>query len=79
MTQGELQIHKDKIKKVMIDYLTRLGWPKIPNERVMQELKPMWILIEEAGLILPGMNYPAFVAQAQKELTMANVKDILGI
>jgi len=55
---------KTKIKEVMIKHLTEKGYPNITNQRIMQELKPMWIKLEEAGLIQPGMNYSEYHHQA---------------
>lgn len=79
MTPGEIADHKEKIKKVMLDHLTPLGWPQAPNELVMHELKAMWLKIEEAGLILPGMTFEYFCAHANNQFLMAEVDEIMGI
>lgn len=79
MTPGEIEIHKEKIKKVMVDHLTTLGWPDIPNETVMDELKNMWVKIEEAGLKLPDMSFQMFVEHANHQFLVAEVNEIMGI
>lgn len=79
MEEGEKLDLKEKIKKVMLDHLTGLGYPDIPNERIMTELKAMWIKIEEAGLIKEDMNYMAFVQHAQDQFLIAEVKETMGI
>lgn len=79
MTAGELAEHKDKVKKVMVDHLTTLGWPKLSDEQVMSQLKPMWLKIEEAGLVVGDMNFMAFQAIANQAYMIAQVNDIMGI
>ena len=80
MTKKELAAHKVKVKKVMVDYLTAtLNYPQCTNEQIMQQLKPMWVKLEEAGLVIEGMKFQAFVEHAQREFLMAQVKDIMGI
>lgn len=79
MTAGEMVTHQAKVKKVMIDYLTTLGYPAIPNERIMSELKNMWLKIEEAGLIVEDMNFQAFCAYANNAFMTAQVNEIIGI
>lgn len=64
---------KRKIKTVMVDHLTELGYPDISSEAIMHELKPMWIKIEEAGLIQPGMSFEAFCAHAQEQFLIAEI------
>ena len=79
MTAGEKENHKEKVRKVMVDYLTTLGYPNIGNDRIMSELKTMWLKIEEAGLIVGDMNFEAFCAYANNEFIMAEMKDMMGI
>lgn len=62
MSKEEL---KTKIKEVMVKHLKSKGYPNMTPEQIMQELKPMWIAIEEAGLIRQGMSFQAFVMEAQ--------------
>ena len=79
MTAGEKVAHGEKVKKVMIDYLTTLGYPNIPDEQIMSELKNMWLKIEEAGLVIEDMNFQAFCAFANNAFMMAQVNEIMGI
>lgn len=79
MTEGEKEIHKEKVKKVMLDHLTTLGYPDIADEQIMAELKNMWTKLEEAGLIIEGMSYHAYVNLANHCFLMAQVHDIMGI
>lgn len=79
MTEGEKTEHKEKVKKVMVDHLTTLGYPNISGDQIMTQLKAMWIKIEEAGLILPGMNFQAFQAFANQAFMMEQVRDVMGI
>ena len=79
MTQAEIEIHKEKIKKSMVDHLTSIGYPNIPDELIMRELKPMWLKLEEAGLILPGMTFQHFTGYANNEFILSQVRGIMGI
>ena len=80
MTQDELQAHKEKIKKVMTDHLTQTcGWPECSPEQVMAELKPMWVKIEEAGLVLPGMNFQHFFLHADHHFMLAKIHELTDI
>lgn len=79
MKNEELHAHKAKIKAVMVKHLEELGYPEMENEEIMAELKPMWIKIEEAGLIRPGMSFADFVAQAESAFMMEQVKRMIGI
>ena len=78
MTDGELANYKEKIKKVMVDHLASIS-PNLSPERVMQELNPMWVKIEEAGLKLPGMTYQGFCEQANSQFLIDSVKRMMGI
>lgn len=79
MTDAEKADHSEKVKKVMVDHLTPLGYPEMPREQIMSELKNMWIKIEEAGLVVEDMNFNAFCAHANNQFMMAEVQDIIGI
>lgn len=79
MTPDDLPSHKEAIKKAMLDHLTTVGWPNVPNETVLRELKNMWIKIEEAGLILPGMTFEAFCSHANDQFLLSEINDIIGI
>lgn len=79
MTPDEIEAHKEKIKKVMLDHLTTLGYPDMHNEAIMAELKPMWVKLEEAGLILPEMTFLHFVDHANTQFLFAEMKGVMGI
>jgi hypothetical protein len=79
MTAGEIADHKEKVKKIMVDHLTSLGYPDLTNDQIMGQLKAMWVKIEEAGLVTDGMNFQAFQAHANNAYMMEHVKDIMGI
>lgn len=79
MTREELAAHREKIKKVMVDHLTTLGHPKVEYEVIMKELKAMYLKIEEAGLILPGMTFHGFQQMASNHLMIAQMHDMMGI
>lgn len=69
---------KTKIKTVIVDHLTTLGYPNIPLEQIMQELKPMYRKLEEAGLIQSGMSFAAFVQHANHAFTFEQLKRQAG-
>lgn len=79
MTSVELETHKAKVKKVMIDHLTELGYPELSNEQIMGELKNMWVKIEEAGLVVDGMNFSEFAGHAQNQFILSQIQDMFGI
>ncbi len=65
---------KEQIKKVMIDHLKEtIHYPKCNDEQILQELKPMWVKLEEAGLIQPGMNFNEFQHQAMFQLMIRKI------
>ena len=76
MTPEEKSALKGKIQKVMVDHLTTLGYPDITREQILAELKPMWIKLEEAGLIQPGMSFVAYADAAQVHCMMADMSDV---
>lgn len=79
MNAVEKEQYKVKVKKLMVDHLIHvLGYPNCTDEQILKELKPMWIKIEEAGLILPGMKYAHFVAIANDQFTFSQVKKAMG-
>lgn len=61
MDQQELRA---KLKAVMEAHLRTKGYPRMTSEQIMRELKPMWIAIEEAGLVQQGMSFQGFREQA---------------
>lgn len=79
MTEGELANHNEKIRKVIDDHLTALGYPAMETDAIMRELKPMWIKLEEARLLLPGMTFEAFCAHADHAQMFEQVRDLMGL
>lgn len=77
MTEAEIAIHKEKIKKLMLSHLTaKINFPNCTNQQILNELKPMWILIEEANLKLPTMSFQAFVEHARQQAMVSEVTDL---
>lgn len=74
-----MEMHKEKCRKVMIHHLTELGYPNMTRQEIMNELKDMWRKLEEAGLIVEGMTYAEYVAEADYAFTKAEFEDITGI
>lgn len=70
---------KEKVKKVMVDHLTALGYPEMSPEQIMGQLKAMWIKIEEAGLIQSGMSYQAFLAHANDQYMISQINSMFRI
>ena len=71
---------KEKIKAAMIEHLkASVNYPQCTDEQIMQQLKPMWVMLEEKQLILPGLTFQGFVDQANNQFLLAQVKDILNI
>lgn len=70
--QGEI---KTKIKDVMVSHLITLGYPEIQPPQVMNELKPMWVKLEEANLILPGMTFAAYYQVAEQKFIQMHLMD----
>jgi hypothetical protein len=80
MTPEELQAHKEKMKKIMVDHLTeKHGYPNCTLEQIGQELKEMWVKLEDANLILEGMTFQAFFMHADQAFTFAKMQEIMGI
>ena len=79
MTQEQILEHKEKCRKVMIHHLTELGYPNMTREEIVNELKDMWRKLEEAGLVVDGMNYQDYLANADYALAKAEFDDIVGI
>lgn len=67
------QAKKDRIKQVMIDTLTKnVNYPNCTIEVILQQLKPMWIELENQGLT-EGLSYQHFVSEANNRALMANI------
>lgn len=58
---------KEQAKKVMLDHLTKKGYPdNMSNEQILAELKPMYLLLEEQQLT-GGIDFATFYAIAQQK------------
>lgn len=68
---------KEQIRKVMIDHLKSKGYPNMTADQIMAELKPMWLKLEDAGLIKKGWRYGQYVEIAQAQAHYQNLKDTL--
>ena len=74
-----MEMHKEKCQKVMKHHLAELGYPNMTRQEIVNELPEMWRKLEEAGLIIKGMNYQEYLQQADYALTKAEFDDITGI
>lgn len=63
---------KVKVKASMIEYLKTKGYPNMSIDEVLQELKPMWLKLEEEGLIQSGMSFRAFQEHAMERAIQAS-------
>lgn len=79
MTSSEKEEHKEKIKKILVDHLTTLGYPDLDREQIIAELKPMWLKLEEAGLVVGDMTFTAFKEQATNAAIMDHMREVIGI
>lgn len=79
MTDQEKLELKEKLKKVMVDHLTSVGYPDITDDQIMRELKPMWIKLEESGILADGMTFAGFQSYANEEFMKSQFRGILGI
>ena len=68
---------KEQIKKVMLEHLETKGYPNMEDMEIMRELKPMWIKIEEAGLVQPGMGFEAFRDQATHQFILSEMRNMV--
>jgi hypothetical protein len=67
--------NKAKIRKIMIDHMTGLGWPKTSRQLVVHELKAMWAKLEDAGLIESGWTFKGFQEVANQAFCEAELID----
>ena len=58
----------------MIDHLKSKGYPNMTSKQILAELKPMWIKLEEAGLISAGWKYAQYVEIAQAQEHYQNLR-----
>lgn len=79
MNPAEKAAYKAKVKKLIVDHITTVcGYPNCTNEQIMQELKPLYVKIEEADLKLPGLTYAHFVAIAGDQYAFCQIKKAMG-
>lgn len=69
---------KVKIKKLMIDHLKSKGYPNMTSKAILAELKPMWIMLEEAGLVNSNWKYTQFVNIAEAQAHYQNLKEAMS-
>lgn len=68
----------NKIKTIIIEHLNTVcpngqKFPNIEPELVLQQLKPIWIKLEEAGL-KPHMTFQEFCMIAEQECLFAQLR-----
>ena len=68
---------KGKVRKVMLDHLTAKGYPELTTKQILSELKPMWLKLEEAGLIQKGWTYSTFARIASEQSRMQDMRDAM--
>lgn len=74
----EREVLKEQIKKVMRDHIVATYGENFTPEQVMNELKNMWIKLEEAKLIQPGMSFQAFAEIAHAQYTFNQLRGMMG-
>lgn len=79
MTADEKAAHKEKVRVVMMDHLVSVGFPNLSNDKIMNELKNLWIKLEEANLIVSGMSFRAFQDQANNQYLISQVNELMGL
>lgn len=47
-----------EVQKIMIDHLTTKGYPNLTGEEILREVKALYLILEEAGLM--PLTYPEF-------------------
>lgn len=69
---------KEQVKKVMRDHLVATYGEEFTPDQVMTELKNMWIKLEEANLIQPGMSFHAYAEIANAQYTFHQLRGMMG-
>ena len=69
---------KQKMLKVMKDYMVTMYGDKYTAEDVLKELKPLWVALEDNQLIRPGMTFNVFVQHAESQAIFQNMKNMMG-
>lgn len=80
MTEQENEEFVKKASKLLKEHLTTtLGYPKCTANQIMQQLPQMWAILNQQGLVKPGMTYQAFTVAAQQKYMDAEINRILGL
>lgn len=64
----ETETLQEKCRTVMMEHLVSIGYPKLSNQEILNQCKPMWVKLEEAGLTSElkamGHTFLSFVDRA---------------
>ena len=63
---------KAEAKAVMLEHLKSKGYPDMTTQQILDELKPLYVKLEEAKLIPAGMNFKTFVQIAREKAMHAD-------
>ena len=66
---------QQKLKAIMLEHLKTKGYPNITMDQIMAELKPMWIKLEESGLLPSGVSFNNFVQSANARYIFQQMMD----
>lgn len=73
---------KEKCRKIIVDHLTSKGYPNLSRRGILNELQPMWIKMEEAGLMEDikalGWTYQKYHDRAIKVVQESAIFEALG-
>lgn len=73
MTQEQRTEHKDKMAKVLKEWLTlNLGYPNCANSDILVRLPDMWQVLLTNNLVLEGMTYDEFQHHAHSQYLFAD-------
>lgn len=78
MNAVEQAQYKAKVKKLILDHVAQVLGANFTDEQFINELKPMWVKIEEANLKLDGMTFAHFSAIANDQYTFNQIKKAMG-
>lgn len=73
---------KEKCREVIVTHLTSKGYPNLTRRGILNELKPMWLKMEQAGLTEDlktlGWTYPKYHDVAIKTAQESAIFEHLG-
>lgn len=72
-----MPVDKRQIRNVLIEHLSAKGWPNLTDQQIVDELKPMWIKLEESQLVQPGWTFNQFNRVAREKLQEIQIMDQL--